>query len=105
MSRYIDADKIDFNECFVGQSDFARDTREAAQNLIDKQPTADVEPVRHGHWIISVFDESVFDKKEGGKESECSYCKNVFPYWKGALQIGVMPYCPKCGAKMDEEVE
>lgn len=38
--RPIDADKIDFNEVFVGASEFAQDTRNAAQMLIDKQPTA-----------------------------------------------------------------
>ena len=44
--RLIDADKIDFNEVFKGQSDFAKDTREAAQSLIDSQPTAyDVDKV------------------------------------------------------------
>ena len=37
--RQIDADKIDFNEVFVGASEFAQDTRNAAQMLIDKQPT------------------------------------------------------------------
>lgn len=37
--RPIDADKIDFNEVFVGASEFAQDTRNAAQMLIDKQPT------------------------------------------------------------------
>ena len=37
--RTIDADKIDFNEVFVGASEFAQDTRNAAQMLIDKQPT------------------------------------------------------------------
>ena len=46
MSRLIDADKIDFNEVFVGASEFAQDTRNAAQMLIDNQPTAyDVEAV------------------------------------------------------------
>ena len=35
-----DADKIDFNEVFVGASEFAQDTRNAAQMLIDEQPTA-----------------------------------------------------------------
>lgn len=46
MSRLIDADKIDFNEAFVGASEFAQDTRNAAQMLIDNQPTAfDVEKV------------------------------------------------------------
>lgn len=44
--RLIDADKIDFNEVFKGQSDFAKDTREVAQSLIDSQPTAyDVDKV------------------------------------------------------------
>ena len=46
MSRLIDADKIDFNEAFVGASEFAQDTRNAAQMLIDNQPTAfDVDEV------------------------------------------------------------
>ena len=40
MSRLIDADKIDFNEVFVGASEFAQDTRNVAQMLIDNQPTA-----------------------------------------------------------------
>lgn len=40
MSRLINADKIDFNEVFVGASEFAQDTRNAAQMLIDEQPTA-----------------------------------------------------------------
>lgn len=44
--RLIDADKIDFNEAFVGASEFAQDTRNAAQMLIDEQPTAfDVDKV------------------------------------------------------------
>ncbi len=38
--RLIDADKIDFGKVFIGASDFAKDTREAAQELIDKMPTA-----------------------------------------------------------------
>lgn len=38
--RLIDADKIDFNEVFVGASEFAQDTRNAAQMLIDEQHTA-----------------------------------------------------------------
>lgn len=38
--RLIDADKIDFNEVFVGASEFAQDTRNAAQMLIDNQPAA-----------------------------------------------------------------
>lgn len=36
--RLIDADKVDFNEVFMGISDFAKNIREAAQSLIDNQP-------------------------------------------------------------------
>lgn len=44
--RLIDADKIDFGKVFIGTSDFAKDTREAAQKLIDEQPTVyDVDKV------------------------------------------------------------
>lgn len=44
--RLIDADEIDFNEVFVGTSEFAEDTRQAGKMLIDAQPTAyDVDKV------------------------------------------------------------
>lgn len=38
--RLIDADKINFEEAFVGVSDFAKDIRSAAEELIKRQPTA-----------------------------------------------------------------
>lgn len=37
--RLIDADAINFEEVFGGKSDFAKDIRAAAQELIDRQPT------------------------------------------------------------------
>lgn len=44
--RLIDADKINFNEVFVGASELAEDTRYVAQILINRQPTAyDVDKV------------------------------------------------------------
>lgn len=39
--RLIDADKVDFSDVFVGASDFAMETREAAKSLIDMQPSID----------------------------------------------------------------
>lgn len=38
--RLIDADGINFEKVFIGASEFAKDMREAAQKLIDEQPTA-----------------------------------------------------------------
>lgn len=37
--RLIDADAINFEEVFGGKSDFAKDIRAAAQELIDRKPT------------------------------------------------------------------
>lgn len=63
--RLIDADKIDFNEVFVGASEFAQDTRNAAQMLIDNQPTAfDLDKVVE--QLDKVSDYYEFD--EQGKE-------------------------------------
>ena len=81
MSRHIDADKIEYVRMF-GQL-FA-DKRD-----IDRIPTADVEPVRHGHWIWLENSSNVWIAK-------CSNCGLVEKYWK---------YCPRCGAKMDGEVK
>ena len=62
MSRLIDADKIDFNEVFGGQSDFAKDIRGAAQSLIDAQPTVEAVPVVRcincQHWGTGVTGET-----------------------------------------------
>ena len=58
--RLIDADKIDFNEVFVGASKFAKDTRQAGKMLINAQPTAyDVD--------------KVVEQLEVGLANECVY--------------------------------
>ena len=58
--RLIDADKIDFNEVFVGASKFAEDTRQAGKMLINAQPTAyDVD--------------KVVEQLEVGLANECVY--------------------------------
>lgn len=38
--RLIDADAINFKDVFGGQSEFAKNIRDTAQELIDNQPTA-----------------------------------------------------------------
>ena len=55
--RLIDADKIDFNEVFVGSSEFAQDTRNAAQMLIDNQPTA-----FDADKVVEQLEEYLFEK-------------------------------------------
>ena len=83
MSRLIDADKIDFNEVFGGQSDFAKDTRDAAQSLIDAQPTVEAVPVvrckKCEHWGTGVTGETEhvkcceYAKYMVGEDGYCCY--------------------------------
>lgn len=51
-------------------------------------PAADVAPVVHGHW------------DENGR---CTACGGHAPFWCMAYTYYKSPFCPNCGAKMDEE--
>ena len=83
MSRLIDAEKIDFNEVFIGASEFAKDTREAAQMLIDNQPTVEAVPVVRcincQHWGTGVTGETEhvkcceYAKYMVGEDGYCCY--------------------------------
>ena len=58
------------------------------ENVIDAVPTADVAPVRHGHWVKEKPDVLI--------HWHCSVCKNCY-----YLEEPNANYCPNCGAKMD----
>ena len=62
--------------------------------IINQFPAADVATVRHGRWI-----------KESDGGTRCSVCnKRVRDVTGGGdepVDLSDMPYCPKCGAKMD----
>ena len=63
---------------------------------LDYTPSADVEPVRHGHWEADVcYRVSPIGKLETRAYYKCSICKTVGDQ--------TMKYCHNCGAKMDEE--
>ena len=57
-------------------------------------PLTEVVPVSHGHWIM---------EQDGG--TRCSVCKKkVHDVTDGnyaPVDLSELPYCPKCGAKMD----
>jgi hypothetical protein len=51
-------------------------------DIIERQPTIEAEPVRHGRWI----------KQENGM-NVCSAC--------GVKRVSRFNFCGNCGAKMD----
>ena len=72
---------------------------ERVKSYIQKLPAADVQEVKHGHWIaeirglyhgINLLDDKNF---KGLSMYSCSKC--------GEKVIFKGNYCPNCGAKMD----
>lgn len=101
MSRYIDAEKLKCSIDSETDSIFDRDMtiEELYYNLcelIDDEPTADVQEARHGKW------ESTELMYENGC-TRCSECKTEY-YASDLEEIcgDTFPiYCPLCGARMD----
>lgn len=84
--RYIDADEIKIPK-MVSELD---DTK--MRVMIASTPTADVVPVKHGHWM-----------HDSTGANFCSEC-GMYPYDDGEYHlVWHANYCPNCGAKMDGE--
>ena len=95
MSRLIDADKIDFNEVFGGQSDFAKDTRGAAQSLIDAQPTVEAVPKSYAEQIRWERDVAVRQLNEIG----CQFGQKMDEVKK---KLEVLQWIP-CSEKLPDD--
>ena len=65
---------------------------QCANDVITRIPAADVAEVRHGRW------ERVSTASGIISRVRCSVCAGTQP-----LTFENMPYCPTCGARMDEE--
>lgn len=101
MARYIDKDKL-INELKEDCAtlikerwfdDYVQGYSSAIEDII-AEPEADVQEVKHGHWI-----EQAKIKKDGEVRLvhwQCSLC-GCF------LGTNTANYCPACGAKMDLE--
>ena len=98
MARYIDADLLlkDIGESvvFTVKSGFISPELRGARKIIDRiknAPTADVEEVKHGEWILH-------DDGSG----TCNLCnttqKCVWDF------DNMQSRCGKCGAKMDSQL-
>lgn len=59
-------------------------------------PAADVAPVVHGHWVVR------FDGPYKRRRCYCSHCGKHNGVG-GIAQNQEKPYCPNCGARMDDD--
>lgn len=90
--RYIDSNLAKAQ--FTGNFQDSYSPSEA-KAMIDEVPTADVEPVRHAHWIRKSheWDFSPYFYID----FTCSNCDT--------REQDKAPYCRYCGARMDEKVD
>ena len=63
----------------------------------DDLPYADVQPVRHGRFVVTDHD-GYADGDPAYYELECSECGYIFDDEELTFN-----YCPNCGARMDGE--
>lgn len=71
-----------------------------AHHVSELIPAADVEPVRHGHWIEKNTN------KDGTHNIYCNECGKYIKAKGHANSWYVrhkLLYCPNCGAKMDDK--
>ena len=66
------------------------------ENLIQKQPVADVVEVRHGKWLT--WEEQFPDRKPTKKNNLGVFCNNCHSH-----ADNMTDFCPNCGARMDEK--
>jgi len=100
MARYINADNL-INELSAacmpiyekGITGILGDNSSIA-DIINEQPTADVQEVKRGYWI------SERDPDENNRIQcfHCSVCDDDFHYIGAFVAT---KYCPNCGARMD----
>lgn len=93
MSRYIDAEKL---KCSIDSEtdsifDWDMTIEELYYNLcklVDDEPTADVQEVKHGYW------QNKYRSGTTIKEGVVSSCCDMWNNRKSQ-------FCPNCGARMD----
>ena len=69
--QLIDAEQINFNDAFIGQSDFARDTREAAERLVKMQAV-----INPAQILINQCKGCIHDDPEA--DEECMHCMRAY---------------------------
>ena len=93
MAEYIERKVLsEIMDDIAGDETCPMNIAEDIYYAVDCTPAADVEPVKHGHWIYN--------------EDTLVTCKCSCCHWEGKLyedDVSGIFYCPNCGAKMNEE--
>lgn len=111
MDKYIKANRLtkelqSFILSFGLPPDSYASGLQRAKIIIERQPAADVQEVKHAHWILKSYYtvegiclENVICCSNCGIEYNREMVRDLLDSDK------VFDYCPYCGAKMDEKGE
>lgn len=93
--QFLESDELDVGDWFSHRI-FVQNMSDIDRDVVQKQPTVDAVPVRHGEWIrTDAFPHRIY----------CSVCyKTYVPNDRWQIWVDdELPknYCPNCGAKMD----
>lgn len=108
MAEYIEREgvKKSINFLFDIRLNVAHEIKQLVLDLIDDERAADVQPVKRGHWQITMMSEATgWDLSvTGGHDEVCEYQCSVCGKSNILDEFGesfLPPYCPFCGAKME----
>lgn len=90
MDKYVSASKLKAKVISGEPVLFDEPTQHEIFFLLESEPSEDVEPVVHAHWIKGAF---------GDVNVTCSNCD--FHLCIPDSVIPKLAYCPRCGAAMD----
>lgn len=65
-----------------------------AKGIVDRQPTIEAEPVRHGRWIL---------ERNPDGTPYCLHCSECDPDFSVIYNGVATDYCPDCGVKMETD--
>lgn len=67
---------------------------------IEDCETVEAEPIKHGRWIVKIYEHKYKNGYWTERRTECSVCGSK-PLYDEFQQKAESDYCPQCGAKMD----
>ena len=99
IARYVD----EMSKHFCTKDNYYYDALMDAEDAIDDLPSADVAPVRHGHWDVREPTpmHDIKGNLSWGNWYVCTGCGFATTAIEG--HITQYKYCPSCGARMDGE--
>ena len=99
IARYLD----EMSKHFCTKDNDYYDALMDAEDAIDDLPSADVAPVRHGHWedVDRMQMHDLHGVLTWGNSFKCTECQ--FKTFAVEGHMSQYNYCPNCGARMDGE--